>query len=432
MIAHSHGPARRRNDGTADGDAQATARLHPCSACHARPGVPCQTIPEDGDHLARYCDAEKKGALTRRQLAAVIGRLDVIARWVIVAGRATADGRSPAPRVRRRRVLRHDRRVCSCCWADKPHRRRVPARDGVMTTRKDSPGLPGSRLFAYTEYDADGAQVRRVVTDRLAGGEGKPGTLLLIIASGLLLLLAAGQGAVSWAAQYGFVRAAKHAVWPSALEALGLDVAAVIFALLALALVRLGRPARIERALNLACAAGSLLMNVLAADLGSPRSIAIYALPSALYAACSDRLIAVAARHAAGPDAGGSMWHAVGRGLVYATRFLLAPPSTARGLRRAVLAAAPLPDPAAGTGDSAPVPVPEAYPPAVPGAGYSRNGHGPQGAAQAAQAFAADLDAGKIPSVRRIRLKAGCGQDRARQIQHWLRARHAGTGGGVS
>ena len=42
------------------------------------------TIPEDGDHLARYCDAQKKGALTRRQVAAVIGRLDVIARWVIV------------------------------------------------------------------------------------------------------------------------------------------------------------------------------------------------------------------------------------------------------------------------------------------------------------------------------------------------------------
>ena len=301
-----------------------------------------------------------------------------------------------------------------------------------MTTRKDSPGLPGSGLFAYTEYDADGAQVRRVVTDRLAGGEGKPGALLLAVASGLLLLLAAGQGAVSWAAQYGFVRAAKHAVWPSALEALGLDVAAVIFALLALALVRLGRPSRVERALNLACAAGSLLMNVLAADLGSPRSIAIYALPSALYAACSDRLIAVAARHAAGPDAaGGSMWHAAGRGLVYATRFLLAPPSTARGLRRAVLAAAPL-DPAAGTGGSAPVPVPEVHPAAVPGAGYSTNGHGPQGAAQAVQAFAADLDAGKIPSVRRIRLEVGCGQDRARQIQHWLRTRHARTGGGRS
>ena len=72
----------------------------------------------------------------------------------------------------------------------------------------------------------------------------------------------------------------------------------MIFALLALALVRLHRRAIVPRILNVSCAAGSLAMNVLAADLTSPRSMAIYALPSALYATASDQLIAVVRRHA--------------------------------------------------------------------------------------------------------------------------------------
>ena len=70
------------------------------------------------------------------------------------------------------------------------------------------------------------------------------------------------------------------------LEALGLDTGAVIFALLGLAHARMGRPARIERALNIACALGSMTMNLLSADLGSPRSVAVYVLPAVLYAAC--------------------------------------------------------------------------------------------------------------------------------------------------
>jgi hypothetical protein len=171
--------------------------------------------------------------------------------------------------------------------------------------------------------------------------------MLLVTASVLLLLLAAAQGYVSWWAQYAFVLAAKHARTPAALEALGLDTAAVIFALLALAKARLGRSAAIERVLNLACALGSLAMNVLAADLGSPRSVVVYVLPSALYAACSDRLIAVVRdryRTASGRESEGSVWHLAAVMALWVARLVLAPPSTAMGFRRWVLSRTALPE----------------------------------------------------------------------------------------
>jgi hypothetical protein len=174
-------------------------------------------------------------------------------------------------------------------------------------------------------------------------GRGKrpPGTVLLCCAALLLLALAVAQGYVSWRAQYGFVFAAKHEHLPSVLEALGLDTGAVIFALLGLAHARMGRPARIERTLNLACAFGSMTMNLLGADLGSPRSIAVYVLPAVLYAACSDRLIATAA-HAAGVQET-SLWRFAGMGLLYGLRAVVAFPSTAKGLRLRLLEATPLP-----------------------------------------------------------------------------------------
>jgi hypothetical protein len=115
----------------------------------------------------------------------------------------------------------------------------------------------------------------------------------------------------------------------------------VIFALLGLAHARMGRPARIERTLNIACALGSMTMNLLSADLGSPRSVAVYVLPAVLYAACSDRLIATAA-HAAGVQET-SLWRWFGTGLLYGLRAVVAFPSTAAGLRRWLLQATPLP-----------------------------------------------------------------------------------------
>ncbi len=176
----------------------------------------------------------------------------------------------------------------------------------------------------------------------------KPGTVLLVVASSLLLVEAAAQGYVSWFAQYEFIRAAKHASLASGLEALGLDTGAVIFALLALALVRLGKRALIERVLNLSCAVGSLAMNVLAAHLASPRSVVIYALPSALYATTSDRLIAVVRRHALANEEDErdqrSAWVIGAKVALYALRFCFALPSTWTGLRRMLLAATPLPE----------------------------------------------------------------------------------------
>lgn len=168
-----------------------------------------------------------------------------------------------------------------------------------------------------------------------------PGTVLLFCAALLLLGLAAAQGYVSWRAQYGFIYAAKGQQLPSALEALGLDTGAVIFALLGLAHARMGRPARIERTLNIACALGSMTMNLLSADLNSPRSVAVYVLPAVLYAACSDRLIATAA-HAAGVRET-SLWRFAGLGLLYGLRALVAFPSTWKGLRLRLLEATPLP-----------------------------------------------------------------------------------------
>ena len=158
---------------------------------------------------------------------------------------------------------------------------------------------------------------------------------------------------MSWSAQYGFIHAAKHATWPSAAEAVGLDIAAVIFALLGLARSRLGQRAIVERCLNAACAAGSMLMNVLAADMGSPRSVAVYLLPPLLYVAASDRLIAVMG--AAGGAGETSVWRRAGTAAAFLLRLVLAPPSTARGLRQQVLDATPLP--AADLAAAAPVPV---------------------------------------------------------------------------
>jgi hypothetical protein len=168
-----------------------------------------------------------------------------------------------------------------------------------------------------------------------------PGTFLLVAASVLLLLLAAAQGYVSWKAQFTFIDAAKRERLPSTLEALGLDTGAIIFALLGLAHARMGRSAKIERTLNLACAFGSMTMNLLGADLASPRSVAVYVLPALLYAACSDRLIATAG-HLAGQQET-SLWRWVGVGLLYGLRACLAFPSTAKGLRLRLLQLTPLP-----------------------------------------------------------------------------------------
>lgn len=174
------------------------------------------------------------------------------------------------------------------------------------------------------------------------------GSVLLAVASVLLAANAAAMGIVSWHAQYAFVLAEKHGQhMASALEALGLNTGAVIFAIYGVALARLGRRALIERLLVVACALGEGAMNLLAANLTSPRSIAVYVMPSVLFAAGADRLIAVVRRAALGrqedDDSQRSAWRLAGRAFLYLLRFTVAAPSTAAGGRRALLLATPLP-----------------------------------------------------------------------------------------
>lgn len=174
------------------------------------------------------------------------------------------------------------------------------------------------------------------------------GGVLLVAAAVLLLLLAGAQGYVSFRAQYAFIDHAKRTRVPSMLEALGLDTGAIIFALLALSLARRGRSCRIERALNVACALGSMTMNLLAADLTSPRSVTVWVMPSVLYAFASDRLIAVVRRwvQPSEPPADathdGSPWRALGRLALWPLRLVFDPIGTLAGLRRWIIAATPV------------------------------------------------------------------------------------------
>ena len=77
------------------------------------------------------------------------------------------------------------------------------------------------------------------------------------------------------------------------IEAVGLDVGMAIFSLLALGLAMAGQSARVERALIVACAAGSAPMNYAAANGGSPRSVAAYVVPPVFLAIVVDRVVAV-------------------------------------------------------------------------------------------------------------------------------------------
>ena len=63
-------------------------RLANCPQCWQRPGRPCTVSGPPGDHLARWQRAERRGLITREDLAAVVAGLEVIAAHVIVPGGA--------------------------------------------------------------------------------------------------------------------------------------------------------------------------------------------------------------------------------------------------------------------------------------------------------------------------------------------------------
>jgi hypothetical protein len=168
----------------------------------------------------------------------------------------------------------------------------------------------------------------------------------VLIASAALLLaaLAAAEGIVSWHGQYSFLIAIKHQELSAALEALGPDCGAVIFALLGVALALLGRRAITERILVCACSGLSIVMNLGAANLGSPRAIGAYVMPPVLFAVTSDRLIATIRLAAIGKDDSRSAWQTLARIPLWILRLAFAPVTTVAGARRALLAATPLPE----------------------------------------------------------------------------------------
>lgn len=245
-----------------------------------------------------------------------------------------------------------------------------------------TPSVPrGAGLFEITREGAE-----RAITNvrKLAGDSGRPGRALINTAAVLLGLLDAGLFAVSLKAQYTYIFRAKDQHWPAAVEAVALDAGMIVFSLLALGLARAGQSARVERALILVCAAGSAAMNYAAADVSSPRSVAAYVMPPVFLAIVTDRVIAVVRRHVLGMDADRSAWAAfglvvlavltgTGRVVLYGLRLILAPPSTAGGLRRWVLVATPLPG-AAGELPAPAVPVTPARPALEPGSCMAKTG----------------------------------------------------------
>ena len=210
----------------------------------------------------------------------------------------------------------------------------------------------GPGLFEITK--ANGEQLITNVR-RLAGAERAPGSALIAIAAWLLALIGAGALYVSFSAQRQYVFDARRQDVASIIEALLLDLLMIVFTLLALGLSRAGKSSRTERALILACAAASAYMNASAADTASPRSVVAYTVAPVALAVVVDRVVAVIRRHVLADDEP-SAWTSMGRALLavsrlagvaalYSLRFVLAPPSTATGLRRMVLDAAPLPEP---------------------------------------------------------------------------------------
>jgi len=63
-------------------------RLVNCGQCWQRPGRPCTVADPPGDYLARWQRAERRGLVSRPELAAAVATLDVIASHVIVRDRA--------------------------------------------------------------------------------------------------------------------------------------------------------------------------------------------------------------------------------------------------------------------------------------------------------------------------------------------------------
>jgi hypothetical protein len=203
------------------------------------------------------------------------------------------------------------------------------------------------------------------------------------VAVGLVAVTAA---VVSYQAQWRLVYADKHQAGVSYLQAAIPDLGSLVFACFGIALALHGRRAIRARLLNLLCVGMSLAMNAFAAAPGW-RDLAIWVMPSAVYALASDTLIGVIrayviARHRqlreALADDEITPLHLAGAVLLWLLRLALAPPSTLKGFHGWVksLPAAPPVRQAAEDGQPAvpgarpePVKSPPTHPAVHPGRG---------------------------------------------------------------
>jgi len=299
----------------------------------------------------------------------------------------------------------------------------------------------------------------------LAEAARRPGARLIWASTGGLAVLALATFYVSFRAQFTFMYVVKHQDAPALIEALIADVAMVVCSLLALGMACAGQSAKVARLLVVVFAGLSAGMNYLAADATSVRSVAVYVMPPVVFAVCTDQVVAVIRRHGLG-IAEDSAWAVLGRLvlavvrlagmiLLYGLRFILAPAETAKGLRRMVLNAAPLPG--AGPGhparevhsetapevipETAPVPegapgtVPEVIPrpvleavPLIPERSQERppiapeKQPGPATPERVAEFYAGDLAEGRVPSKRQIKREWPVGYDAASDLHDHLTA----------
>ena len=176
----------------------------------------------------------------------------------------------------------------------------------------------------------------------------EPGRGLVNAGMALLGLLDAGLLYVVYAAQYAFIFSQKHEHTAAQVQALALDAAMIIFSVLALGLARKGLGAPAERAAIVVCAAASAFMNWTAADQASLRSVAVFVAAPILLALTTDRTISVVRRHVLGMKDDASPWAKLGRALarlaLYTLRAVVDLKGTRRGVKAAILAAAPLPE----------------------------------------------------------------------------------------
>jgi hypothetical protein len=152
-------------------------------------------------------------------------------------------------------------------------------------------------------------------------------------------LVAVAAAAVSYQAQWRLVYRDKHQLGVSYIQAAIPDLGSLVFACFGIALALHGQRAVRARLLNLLCVGISLAMNAFAAAPGW-RDLAIWVMPSAVYALASDTLIGVIRAYVIARQKqlrevlagdGVTLVHIVGAVLLWLLRLTVAPPSTLKG-----------------------------------------------------------------------------------------------------